>query len=357
MRDRLIEVEGTDEERGWQIGKLLREEIRVNLANLHAYYRQVRGEDFSAWTENSVRYLPFIEACAPKTLAELNGMAEGADLPFEDILAMTASYEHSFEPEGISEKCTAFAICGKGTRDGGVLLGQTNDERANEWLPDMDRVIRHEEADGHQTLLYTHPGVPAYMGMNDRGLGVCWTYINDGRYQNGLPTGVILRELLRMGSLDEVCAYLRRVPHAVPNCFVLAHRDGGIRWAECFPDGVFVREEATLLAHSNHILSKEKIADDVARMGGEVISTTFLRRVRMKQLLERHKGQIDAEMACSFLSDHEGAPYSICVHGRECAPQLKTLAAMVFDLAKGEMHIAFGNPCETPFRIYRFERT
>ncbi len=36
-------------------------------------------------------------------------------------------------------------------------------------------------------------------------------------------------------------------------------------------------------------------------------------------------------------------------------PWNKTLATMVFDLTEGEMHIAFGNACETPFNSYKFE--
>ena len=61
------------------------------------------------------------------------------------------------------------------------------------------------------------------MGVNAAGLAVLWTYIDDGeRNFAGLPTNVLIRELLAQRSLDAAVALLRRVEHAVPNNFLLA---------------------------------------------------------------------------------------------------------------------------------------
>ena len=46
---------------------------------------------------------------------------------------------------------------------------------------------------GCKTLLYTHAGVPAYMGMNSAGLCVTWIYIDNGERANGPPTCVLIR--------------------------------------------------------------------------------------------------------------------------------------------------------------------
>ena len=94
--------------------------------------------------------------------------------------------------------------------------------------------------------------------------------------------------------------------------------------------------------------------NDVARTVEIVISTTFNRLKRMQELLDQNIGRIDVKMSKRFLSDDSGFPNSICVHGCECAPQLKTLSAMVFDLQDKKTHNAFGNACETPYNEYTF---
>lgn len=57
----------------------------------------------------------------------------------------------------------------------------------------------------------------------------------------------------------------------------------------------------------------------------------------------------------NFLEVMRDFPNSICSHPYPEKPWNKTLATMVFDLTEGEMHIAFGNACETPFNSYKFE--
>merc|ERR1712202_83593 len=49
-------------------------------------------------------------------------------------------------------------------------------------------------------LIYTHPGIPAYMGINGAGISILWQYIDNGEradpLSSGVPTCVVLREIL-----------------------------------------------------------------------------------------------------------------------------------------------------------------
>ncbi|MEL7657639.1 MAG: C45 family peptidase, partial [Bacillota bacterium] len=333
MRQRYIEVQGTDYERGFQIGRLSKYEILTNYTNQVRYFKETWKYDFGIWKEGAKQYLPIIEEFAPRTLNEMRGMAEGAEVDLETILAITTFYE-LIDDYMMVERCTAFAVTGQATKHGGTFCGQTNDEGIDEWMGgDLDKVICHRAADNTQTLIYSHPGVPAMMGMNSSGLGVLWTYIDNGERQLGLPSTIINRELLYHTSLNEAVKYLQTIPHGIPNNYVLAHNKEGICSVECFPTSTHVVSSEISLCHSNHILTKEKSLYDVFN-GKEQTASTFNRLKVMQELLKKSEGKIDVEIAKSFLADHSGEPLSICAHPRINDLMSKTLAAIVFDLEK-----------------------
>ena len=59
-------------------------------------------------------------------------MADGADLPLEDVLLLTCVYEKHMGRAGGGHSdhclCTAFGAAGAATRSGELLCGQNNDE-------------------------------------------------------------------------------------------------------------------------------------------------------------------------------------------------------------------------------------
>lgn len=68
----------------------------------------------------------------------MHGLAEGAEMEFEQILALTTAYEKSFARDQVSDKCTAFMASSRATKDGKVIVGQTNDECFTEWLYQLE---------------------------------------------------------------------------------------------------------------------------------------------------------------------------------------------------------------------------
>lgn len=89
-----------------------------------------------------------------------------------------------------------------------------------------------KELDFAPILVYTHVGIPAYSGMN-RARGVTWYYIDDGTRRSDnlesslwsfLPTTVLIRQLLYLpedGHEIMLEEYLRKIPNAVPNAFLI----------------------------------------------------------------------------------------------------------------------------------------
>lgn len=349
MYQRYVKVTGSARERGYQEGEKLREQILTNYKNQTEYYKNKENFDYTKWEGIAQRYIPMIEKWAPEVLEELYGMAEGAQMRFEQILALTTAYEKSFARDQVADKCTAFMAAPKATKDNKVIAGQTNDECFTEWLYQLDAVVHHIDGE-KEVLTYTHPGIPAYMGINNRGLCVMWTYIDNGVVGNGVPTNVIIRHLLELETAKEAVEYLQEIPHDIPNQFSVADKGGIFASVECFPNRVYVKWGDRYLVHSNHNVFAEDEEEYTCS------KTTWDRYEVMEQMVEANCGNIDVEMAKEFFKSHERFPNSICSHPYADKPWNKTLAAMVFDLGEGVMNIAFGNACEVPYHKYQFER-
>lgn len=350
MYERYISSIGNDFKRGFDIGVNLKAQIQTNYLNQVRFYKETENYDYKLWEKNCSKYIPYIEKWAPEVLEELKGMAEGAEISFESILAMSTAYEKSFGCEKVGDKCTAFLATNNAVEGNGTICAQTNDERFDEWLHELDVVIHHkDDLTGLEVLTYTHPGVPAYMGMNNKGLAVLWTYIDNGQAQNGVPTNIIIRKLLNMETIEKAVEYLKSIPHAIPNQFSLAHADGKIVCVECFPNKIYVKYGVNYLTHTNH----NTFADEKECTCSW---STYQRREEVEKLVKQHYGKLNVERAKEILASHKGFPYSICVHPNEHKPLGKTLAAMIYDLNCGEMHIAFGNACCSKFYSYRFNQ-
>lgn len=346
MYKRYLKISGNAYERGVRIGRELKMQIETNYLNQTKFYDVPEGVSYVEWAKMAERYVPLMEKWTPEVLEEMKGMAEGAEMEFGQILAMTTAYEKSFCRDMIEDKCSSFLL-GKAVTEGGrTIIGQTNDECYTEWLYQLDVVLHHVDGE-RESLIYTHPGVPAYMGINNDGLAVLWTYIDNGVTGDGVPTNAIIRHLLTLGSVDEAVAFLKAVPHDIPNQFGLGDKSGRIASVECFPNKVYVKEDDEFLVHTNHTVFADEPEFTCSK-------TTWDRYDVMKKQIEEAGKNITVEDCKNFMRSHERFPNSICSHPYPEKPWNKTLAAMVFDIEVGEMHIAFGNPCECEYHSYKF---
>ncbi len=349
MYSRYLKVEGNDFNRGREIGAILKNRIEANYVNLVRHYGNL-GYNFEKWVEQCDKYIPIMEKYAPHTLAEVQGMAAGACLPVNKVLAITTAYEKSFDCDkiSVSDKCTAFTAMGAATKSGLTICGQTNDERMDEFAPELDLTIHHKSEDGHEMMIYTHPGITAYMGCNNKGVAVLWTYIDNGLRDHGVPTNVIIREVLQM-DYEQAVEYIQTIPHAIPNYFMICHKDKGSTGLECFPNKVYTEVYEVTGTHSNHNIFAHGEPDTT------VSWSTQQRNRRMATLLQENFGKIDANIAKEFFKDHANFPYSICTHPNHVRPMAKTLAGQVYDLSEGKMYITHSNPCEYPYLCHEFD--
>ena len=355
----LIEVSGPPHARGVQYGRQARARIQRGIAH---YGAQLRGLDLDA---EAVRRLvrdtlPVIDSFDADYIPEMRGIAEGADLPFEDVALLNARTEilklaarpdlraklaRSEEPDG----CTGVVALPEATRDRQTVHAQNWDWKAE--CAETAVVLRIRRDDGPDILTFTEAGALARCGLNGAGIAITANYLESSRdYQDlGVPLALIRRKVLQ----QEHVALAMRAVYCTPksasnNMMVSQSRVGAAPGQavainfECAPDETFqVLPEAGLLVHANHWQSQVALA----KLRDTGISSTpdsLYRDMRVRDLLRPDLGNLTADMVKAALFDDFASPWSVCRPPRlNTTNNLSaTVAMIVMQPALGVMEVA-----------------
>lgn len=242
-----------------------------------------------------------VERDAPESAAFMRGMARGSRLSLDHVTLLTLHEEIVHMPH-----CTAFAAAGPATRDGRTYVAMNWDWNSN--LFPWPGLLRLAMKRSPRMLTYHYPGLWAGAGINESGLAFMWTgsgYLPRLAPVTGMPTYVIISEVLRGNTVDEVVEWLQSIRHAGSFIFFLGDAGGATAVVEGLPGWLTV-DRKTTLTRANHYA-----CDDVVRCakqkiprGGRV--TTGYRGRRMASLLKQHEGGMGVEAARQILTDREG---------------------------------------------------
>src|SRR5690349_3479645 len=119
----LIEVSGSHREMGCQLGEAAREQIQHSVANARVLIDAAYNTLELTWDGARIqarKYLPFAEERYPQYVDELRGMAEGADIPFDDIVVLNVMEAVTMDALHLT-RCTSFAVNEERTADGHIL--------------------------------------------------------------------------------------------------------------------------------------------------------------------------------------------------------------------------------------------
>jgi isopenicillin-N N-acyltransferase like protein len=271
------------------------------------------------------KLLNLLETYCPICLDELSGVSKSTKLPLKDLFNLAFEYEVWMEASKISHRCTGFVSKNP------FLVGQTNDEYPHEWDNGKHDVVLNIHAKDHKVLLYTHPGIPAYMGINNWGISVLWQYIDNGdrNIHEGVPTTAIIRELLTQKSLDDALLFLKNVPKCIPNNFIISDTLRSVN-VECAPN-IFTATNITAktYCHANHVLHDAlMMANDIGKVRP---NTTTIARQNFADNSVRE---------CRGLPDYQKLLSTPPVFN------MNTLAQMIFVPSELTMHIKFSGENE-----------
>lgn len=351
-----IRVAGTPRERGRQYGEGARERVHRSVDLYRRVFAHYAGWDWGQVTAHAQAYRGPIEAVHPRYLEEMAGIADGAGLPFEDILAINVRTEVMFAAVArkAARECTSFAILPTGTAGGHPLIGQNWD-----WKTGCTEtvVVLEAEQDGGRPSYVTvvEAGLLAKTGMNSAGIGlVTNALVSDlDRGDPGLPYHVILRAILDSRNLTDALDAVQHHPRSSAANYLVASHEGMAVDIEAAPgdhSNVWLTwPDPDQLVHTNHYVC-ETGRKDVMRWYSP--DSPFRHR-RASVLLEDARGRAHPAQLQALMRDHVNGPSGICTHPDPSMHELEqdmSVASVLYDLATRTMWIADGQPCEHEYR-------
>ena len=351
----LVKVSGSHREMGRQIGQTCAAQVRHSIENARVLLDKAYDKLELTWSGAQIqarKYIPFAQERYPQYVEELVGIAEGSDVPFDDIAVVNAMEAVTVDALHLT-KCTSMAVNEHCTADGHVLLAHNED-----WLPEDEAdvyIIHATPEDEPPFLAMTYGGLLPNVGFNAAGIAQCCdsVYPNDCRI--GIPRLILSRAVLGARTPAEAIRHMLVPQRAAGYNHLLGHDSG-----ELYNVEVSARRFALLyaedgyIAHTNHYLdfNMQAIEDEP----DELISTR-VRYFRAYRLLKQTPAH-NIKSLQSIQRDHINHPDSICNHAVDVPDALdrqKTINALVIDLTAKVMHLAWGNPCQNPYHTYHLD--
>jgi isopenicillin-N N-acyltransferase-like protein len=350
----LVQVSGTHREMGQQIGESCRENVQHSIRNARIVLENAFAEVKLTWVDaqsQAQNYLPFAQEHYPQYVEEIQGIAEGANVPFIELLVLNAIEELTMDVLHLTH-CTSIGVSDERTVSGNVLAAHSE-----EWLSideDDVYVIQAKPKDEPPYLAMTYGGLLPNVGFNACGIAqlIDSVYPNDSRI--GSPRLVVSRAVLAAKTPEEAIRCTIVSDRAAGYNHLIVHESGEIYNVESSANRfALLSSEDGVSVHTNHYLSSQmKEVED----SSDGLIGSRVRYYRAQRLLNRTR-QHSIQSLQDILSDHVNYPNSICKHvaGDNAVTNEKTINALVIDLTAREMHIAWGNPCQNDYAVYQLD--
>lgn len=324
-----------------EIPKLYAARVRNAIAQAELHGGRELGEDAVLAVARAC--LEPTRAYDPDGFAELEGIARGAGLPVENILAMNGLTDirdvlaWGGDPELLGG-CTAFIVTGGWTRDAKLLCGQTWD-LATDNMPHVIAVHRRPDH-GPQTWTLTTDGCLSLIGLNEAGIAIGTTNIRTTDARPGVTYLSMIHRALAASTLAEAAAAIRSAPRAGAHFYYLVDGAGRALALECTPTTVDeVVVESGAYVHTNHCLvpAHQAIESDTPS------KSSHARQDRLEALIEAERGAIDLDASKRWLGDRANGEDAI---SRTDFNNVSSNGAVVMAPETGTIHACHGPPHE-----------
>lgn len=356
-----VEAKGSYAEVGRQVGEAARDLIAAAVTFYEEHFAGMSGMTFAQAERRARAYLPFAERYFPQYVAELDGMAQGANQPFEKLLVPNCAEEFTCLPDagggapstggdpmsgGAGHQCTAVAV----SHDGRHVVGHNMDW----YVVDIDKNVLFDLTLQGGTRVLTIAGVPylPILGMNSHGLAYVGNSLNSNDDRLGAPNAFVRRWTLEAGTIEEARARATMPTRAHGSNHTIADVRGRLWDVETSAGAQALITGETWLAHTNHYVDPTMLPYE-----GYGHAESRRRLAAAERLLGEGvaRGDDVLELVMRVLRDHTGAPDSICGHeaaGVPIAERVTTVASMVCDLDEGRLYACAGPPCENEYRCF-----
>ncbi|WP_055599892.1 C45 family autoproteolytic acyltransferase/hydolase [Streptomyces aureus] len=325
--------------RAWQVY----EELFATVAGGNA-----RTLDVPALALRTVRAT---RAWAPELVAEMEGVAEGAGMPFWTIAALNARTEILAEAGAPrAGECSTLVRGGPGTTGG--QCWDWHRELADAWH------LQTVTGDAQAFAGITEHGILAKIGVNEAGVGVLFNILGHADdAATGVPVHLVARQVLgTAGSFAEAVGVLTGAPVSASTVITVVTADRAAS-VELAPAGsaVVAPDDRGWLVRTNHFLAPALAAGESR---GRREPETYDRHRLLAERVLTHDGWRGTEASggpalgpdalVRLLTAHRDDGAEVCCHapaeGR-LGSRWATLATVAVDPAERCLRVHDGGPC------------
>jgi isopenicillin-N N-acyltransferase like protein len=338
----IIEARGTHREVGQQIGSQCKDGLQSIFASLRD--ELPKGATWEGMLEQSKLYLKHSRTVYPQYIEELEGIADGANIRFEDVFLLMC--EELWE-DVAWHGCTDMAARGKATADGTTLIAHTND-----LLPETESklvVLKVQAGSEPEFIGISVGGIAISAGYNAAKISLTGNQLDANDTRPGVPRLLVVRAILGSKTLSEAMTHCLLPTRASSYNNVLADGSGEVYSMEGSAtdlEAIYIADD--VLAHANHYVTPSMRRFERDR---GVIANSIIRHNRADHLLRQSYGNLTPELFQTLLADHAGFPTSICKHGTET----QTVFSIIIQLETLKAWIGRGHACETEYTEYQLK--
>jgi len=356
----VVEMSGSHHEMGRQYGRQCKEGIRRLVDAFDELI--LRGERVEAARAVARQAVPWVREAAPELVEEVEGIAAGAGLDFDDVFRLNCSVE-LFAWRGcvggdkvstVPRACSSFALrAAEGT------LVAWNMDWWRLWLPHL--VLLHGVPnDGPRFLAFAFAGCVGRPGMSEH-VAMAANYLPyrgvaaaDGAGQQwagpGVPYNFLSRMLLQQRSTADAVALIATTRRMASLNYTLGDDQGDICCVETTP----VEHHALRPGGEDFIVHANSYHSPA--FGGMPEAEQRERDPRAhhaREQLRAHGGDLDRPTLQAVQTSHfPGQATGVCVHRKLQDRDGITLLSFVAQPGRDTMWAAVGPPCEHDFLAY-----
>jgi hypothetical protein len=333
-----VSIKGNPYERGYAYGKLVKNDM-VNVKNIIEYviYNDF-GIHWNFFIDAAKNYFtPKIKKFFPEFYDEMLGFSKGSNMSLHEVVAWNnyftltegwwanmpekekkmvhgdvSASSGSREGGGLQERCTAFIAVGDWTHDGKIVVGHNNfsnfiDGQLAKYVIDIN------PTKGNRILMMGFPGwIWSGTDFFVTSAGIIGTETTIGgfiAYKNNIPISCRIRQAMQYGNSlnDYERILLKNNSGDYANSWLfgdintneIMRIELGLRFhnTEKTKNGYFIGFNAPYDPRIRNLECVNTGFDDIRRHQGA-------RRVRLEELMDKHKGKINLNIAKDILADH-----------------------------------------------------
>lgn len=353
---KIIELTGSYTEIGEKWGQQLKSEIEKSIQIEINDFARFFGMEFDFFIDTALKLVPAAKEFDPDFMTIIEGIAKGSGRSFEEIFALRSVLEVLFYFQKLSPMCTSFAVGADATKDHTTIIGQNIDWHSGipmavlkiTWPNGVKQLALSLGGIWEYPLIVPPSGVPFAMASN---LTVSMT---DKQEVTRPPVSIVMNKAARQKRLEQALSVMINAQQNMAGFILASAQNDMIGIEHAANQYEVLYPENQILVRSNHYLTDRFKPMDFF---GPYVPDSYLRYIRLKQLIQKDLGKITPELMMKKMADHNCHPKGICAHVDKASPYppSQTLASIIMVPEKKTAYIAAGQPCKTKYVEYTLE--